>query len=165
MKVIFLDVDGVLNSDEYFDKIRNKKTTDIEREIDINKVIELKKAVDETGASVVLSSSWRYSSKLFNNLKQLFMNYNIVLGNTPLMRKDRGIEIKKWLEEHPDTEDYVILDDEIFKSFDDVLLKHLIKIGTADGIQFGEGLQEKDIQEIVLRFGRKTEKENKEKER
>ena len=165
MKVIFLDVDGVLNSDEYFNNIKNKETTDIESEIDINTIVDLKKAIDETGASVVLSSSWRYNKYYFENLKQLFMNYNIILGQTPLIRQDRGIEIKKWLEVHPDTEDYVILDDEIFETFDEELLKHLIKIGTENGRGFGEGLQAKDIQEIILRLGRKKEKLYDEKER
>ena len=61
MKVIFLDVDGVLNSDEYFDRIQNLDIEGIESDIDINKVKLLKKAVDTTGAKVVLSSSWRYT--------------------------------------------------------------------------------------------------------
>ena len=61
MKVIFLDVDGVLNSDEYFDKIKNVNICGIESEIDVEKIKLLKKAVDETGANVVLSSSWRYT--------------------------------------------------------------------------------------------------------
>lgn len=163
MKIIFLDVDGVLNSDEYFNKIEEKCIDNIKNSIDINTVKKLKKAIDETGASVVLSSSWRYSKYYSEYIKQVFMNYDIVLGQTPLIRKDRGIEIKKWLEEHPNTEDYVILDDEIFKSFDEELMKHLIKIGTLDGRGFGEGLQEKDIQEIILRLGRKKVHDEKER--
>ena len=35
MKVIFLDIDGVLNSDAYFDKIRNSKIQGIKSEIDV----------------------------------------------------------------------------------------------------------------------------------
>ena len=38
MKVIFLDIDGVLNSDEYFDKIKNLDIQGIEQEIDIEKI-------------------------------------------------------------------------------------------------------------------------------
>ncbi len=63
MKIIFLDIDGVLNSDEYFDKISNLDIQGIEQEIDIEKVKLLKEAINETGAKVVLSSSWRYTRK------------------------------------------------------------------------------------------------------
>ena len=45
MKVIFLDVDGVLNSDEYFNSIKDKKINTIENQIDINKVKLLKQAL------------------------------------------------------------------------------------------------------------------------
>lgn len=48
MKVIFLDIDGVLNSDDYIDRAKNVQG--IERHIDIDKVKLLKKAIDETGA-------------------------------------------------------------------------------------------------------------------
>lgn len=63
MKAIFLDIDGVLNSDEYFDKISNLDIQGIEKEIDIEKVKLLKEAINETGAKIVLSSSWRYTKK------------------------------------------------------------------------------------------------------
>ena len=35
MKVIFLDIDGVLNSDEYFEKINNLNVNWIEKEVDV----------------------------------------------------------------------------------------------------------------------------------
>ena len=63
MKIIFLDIDGVLNSDEYFDKIKNLNINGIENDIDIRKIILLKKSLDETGAKIVLTSSWRYTRK------------------------------------------------------------------------------------------------------
>ena len=50
MKVIFLDIDGVLNSDDYIDIAKNSQG--IERHIDIDKVKLLKKAIDETGAKI-----------------------------------------------------------------------------------------------------------------
>ena len=56
MKVIFLDIDWVLNSDEYIDRAKN--TQGIERHIDIDKVKLLKKAIDvlKPGKEMVYST-------------------------------------------------------------------------------------------------------------
>ncbi len=154
MKIIFLDIDGVLNSDEYFDKIKNLNINGIENDIDISKIILLKKSLDETGAKIVLTSSWRYTRKA-QELKQLLLSYGIIVDCTPFIDNERGIEIKKWLQEHNDVQDFVILDDEIFDSYDEKLMKKLIKISDTNGINYGEGLQPKHIQEIIQRFGKK----------
>ena len=58
----------------------------------------------------------------------------------------------------------MILDDEIFSSYDEELLKKLIKISDSNGIGFGEGLQEKDVKEIIKRLGRVKQKEDDELE-
>ena len=162
MKVIFLDVDGVLNSDEYFDKIKNVNICGIESEIDVEKIKLLKKAVDETGANVVLSSSWRYTRNA-QYLKELLLRYGINADSTPFIQNERGLEIKQWLLEHPEVEKFVILDDEIFDSYDEVLIKRLIKISNCNGYGYGEGLLSKDIDEIIERLGRKKEKIEKNK--
>lgn len=154
MKVIFLDVDGVLNSDEYFDKIRNLNIEGIECEIDIEKIRLLKKAIDETGAKVVLSSSWRYTRNA-QLLKELLWNYGICVDTTPFLQNERGLEIKQWLLDNENVEDFVILDDEIFDSYDEKLIKKLIKISNGNGRNFGEGLLPKDVDEIIKRLGRK----------
>ncbi len=154
MKIIFLDIDGVLNSDEYFDKIKNLNINGIENDIDISKIVLLKKSLDETGAKVVLTSSWRYTRKA-QELKQLLLNYGIIVDCTPFIDNERGIEIKKWLQEHNDVQDFVILDDEIFDSYDEKLMEKLIKISDTNGINYGEGLQPKHIQEIIQRLGKK----------
>ena len=154
MKIIFLDIDGVLNSDEYFDKIKNLNINGIENDIDISKIILLKKSLDETGAKIVLTSSWRYTRKA-QELKQLLLSYGIIVDCTPFIDNERGIEIKKWLQEHNDVQDFVILDDEIFDSYDEKLMKKLIKISDTNGINYGEGLQPKHIQEIIQRLGKK----------
>jgi histidinol phosphatase-like enzyme len=52
MKVIFLDIDGVLNSEEFLKKNKNEA-------IDRNNVSILKKIIDKTGAFIVMSSAWR----------------------------------------------------------------------------------------------------------
>ena len=157
MKVIFLDIDGVLNSDEYFEKIRNLDIQGIEQEVDIEKIKLLKKAINETGAKVVLSSSWR-NTRNGQQLKELLSNYEICVDSTPFIQNKRGLEIKQWLSEHQCIEDFVILDDEVFDSYDDVLTKKLVKISNGNGHSFGEGLLPRDVNEIIKRLGRKKKK-------
>lgn len=162
MKVIFLDIDGVLNSDEYFDKIENLNVQGIESEIDVNKIILLKKAIDETKAKVVLTSSWRYTKKA-KSLKDLLLRYEIHVDSTPFINNTRGLEIKKWLSDNPNVENYVILDDEIFDSYDEELMNKLIKISNENGKNFGEGLLPKDVNKVIERLGKtKTLKERQE---
>ena len=163
MKVIFLDKDGVLNSEEYFDKIEGINIKGVESDVDIEKVKLLKEAVDETGAKVVVTASARYTRN-GQLLNQLLREYQILLDLTPFINNKRGIEIKKWLSEHPEAEDFVILDDEIFDSYDEELMKKLIKISNGNGISLGEGLQRKDIEQIIQRLGKKREKDEEELE-
>lgn len=118
----------------------------------------LKEAVDITGARVVLTASARYTRN-GQLLIQLLREYQMLLGLTPLINNKRGIEIKQWLSEHPETEDYVILDDEIFDSYDEELMKKLIKISNGNGRSFGEGLQRKDMEQIIQRLGKRREKD------
>lgn len=158
MKVIFLDIDGVLNSDEYVEKVKKSDIQGIERDIDIEKVKLLKRAIDETGAKVVLSSSWRYT-KNARYLKELLANYGIRVDSTPYIQEKRGLEIKKWLSENQEVEDFLIIDDEIFDSFDEELMKKLVKILNGNGRSLGEGLLPKDVNEIIERLGRKKAKE------
>lgn len=61
MKVIFLDKDGVLNSDEFFDNIEDAEPRGKECDVDIEKIKLLKEAVDATGAKVVVTASARYT--------------------------------------------------------------------------------------------------------
>lgn len=157
MKVIFLDVDGVLNSNEYIEKIKNKNIQGIQSEIDVEKVKLLKKAIDETGAKVVLSSSWRYTRNA-HDLKELLGSFGIYTDSTPFVRGERGLEIKQWLSDNQDVEDFVILDDEIFKSYDEELMNKLIKISNGKGYDFGEGLLPRDIDLIIRRLGKRRDR-------
>lgn len=154
MKVIFLDIDGVLNSDEYFDRIKNLPIQGIESEIDVDKIKLLKRAIDETGAKVVLSSSWRYTRKA-EELKELLSNYEIDVDSTPFIENNRGLEIKQWLLDHQDVESFIILDDEMFDSYDAVLIDRLIKISNGNGRNFGDGLLSKDVDKMIEKLGKK----------
>lgn len=55
MKVIFCDIDGVLNEDTTPTRTKSRVIF-----IDEEKLLRLKRIVDATGAKIVLSSTWRY---------------------------------------------------------------------------------------------------------
>lgn len=157
MKAIFLDVDGVLNSDEYFDSVSDSDDDSIENEIDMDKIKLLKEAVNLTDAQVVLSSSWRYTRKA-QSLRELLIENGIVTDVTPFLQNKRGLEIKSWLKNNPDVDDFVILDDEVFDSYDDFLLSKLIKTSDSNGKGFGRGLLPKDVDKIVKQLGNNKNK-------
>ena len=149
---------GRIKSYNYRDFIEKLNIQGIQSEIDVEKIKLLKRALDETGAKVVLSSSWRYTRKA-EKLKELLANFEIYTESTPYMHGKRGLEIKQWLLDNPEVEDFVILDDEIFEYYDEELLKKLIKISNGNGYNFGEGLLPKDIDKIIEKLGKKKEKE------
>ena len=79
-KVIFLDVDGVLNS--------NRST---EPTIAEDMVKRLAHIVEKTGASIVLSSSWRYEYVRHINPESDYYNKDVDLFITMLQKY--GLEI------------------------------------------------------------------------
>jgi hypothetical protein len=107
MKVIFLDIDGVLNNStllyHYGSEFIDGDMTELLFEI-----------VRSTGARVVLSSSWR----LYKSSKKLVEDalgvYGIeILDVTPHMpRMRRCREISRWLKSNAGVEEYAILDDD-----------------------------------------------------
>lgn len=107
MKVIFLDIDGVLN-------------TNSDREILNDKLKLLSELVSKTGADVVLSSSWRYGwnqlklnqpgTRIYR-LKQLLKDNDIVIKDTIGLDLTKSIQIKNYINTNM-TSNYVVLDDE-----------------------------------------------------
>lgn len=117
MKIIFLDIDGVLNC-EY-----SKSRCDGFIGIDMTKLRLLKQIVDATGAKIVLSSTWRIGyDRLGHELQHhaKYMNRKfqkaglIIYDVTPYKKHRRSEEIEEWLEDK-DVESFVILDDEDFE--------------------------------------------------
>lgn len=161
MKIIFLDKDGVVNSDGYFDSIKDKQVSELEEDVDLKTLDLLEEIARETGAKIVVTASARYTKGAIPFLDEL-KRRKIYLDRTPLISNIRGLEIKKWLIEHPGVEDFAILDDEIFDSYDDKLLKKLVKTN-GNGITFGEGLTRKETEEVIKRLGRIKKIEDKER--
>ena len=155
-KVIFLDIDGVLNSTRTLYE-------DISLEDDL--ILNLKEIVDKTGAKIILSLSWRLSTAAVATLMDKLDKFGSVISgmtcdgvNLDWLKKyefdttkkyldtkfdydenrqikithDRGAEIFKWLCYHYDCV-YVILDDELedIKSYfnESVIVKTSYKTG------------------------------------
>ena len=142
MKVLFLDIDGVLNSENWFayriycvknnmvNILMNFVDTD-DRNIkhkltmlDDRAIANLNRIIEETGCKVVLSSSWRSSNELENIFTQDLLKlkgfkYEFYDVTPRLWFSDfsirRGEEIKFWLDkesEKHNIESFVILDDD-----------------------------------------------------
>jgi len=104
MKVIFLDIDGVLNCS----KMPNPKK--LPYIIDRRLLRRLIRVVDQTSAKIILTSTWRYDPIGRYAAKHYGIRY---IGWTPdLAKKPRCQEIKQWLREHPHVSRYVVIDDE-----------------------------------------------------
>jgi hypothetical protein len=114
MKILFLDIDGVLNSRKYFLKIKNILLKD--HQIDPQAVALLNQITDATGAFIVLSSTWRYA--YINNIAGLrdFLSKQGVTGKvldiTPVNNDSRQNQIQEWLDTTArDIDSFVVLDD------------------------------------------------------
>ena len=141
MKVIFLDIDGVLNTTQTFIEIRKewKETGKRRIEIDLERVQYLKEIVDATGAKIVLSSAWRAFGKMtcdgvyqpknekMASLINIFAEYGLTIYDvTPRDPKGwRENEISAWLKDK-EVESFIILDDDSY-DLQSFLHKELIK--------------------------------------
>ena len=174
MNVIFLDFDGVLDtnyykSDEQIEE-KIKILSDICHKYDCKVVIEAsaKLAIDEETLKIDSDANW------VNFLFSCFKKYNIdVIGRTPSVRKYysknfytsmwKEDEIRLYLFRHPEIEHYCIIDDDDLtamhrKSDLDKVRDHLVT--TKDFLKdkpWEEGLLESHQEEV----GEILKKENK----
>ena len=118
-KIIFLDIDGVLNSMDYFGQTKDCKGY---TEINPEQVKLLKEIIDRTGAEIVLSSTWRNLGKrknepehpMYTYLTDILKEYGMeIVDHTPYIGQDRPKEIKAWLDKQSDKDiRFVSLDDD-----------------------------------------------------
>ena len=119
MKLIFLDIDGVLNDEKFYKNRRyNKFINNKYNNINYKKVKLINNICDKTGAKVVISSSWRINMTV-EELQELFVFFHgkfEVIGKTPMhgVLGNRGIEINEFLDTYgkENVEGYVIIDDD-----------------------------------------------------
>lgn len=128
MKIIFLDLDGVLTN-------HNTRF----RTPDLLCVNHLNEIINKTNAYIVISSTWRKYDSL-DKLKDILniggfgIDKNRILGITPRLNEShaRGKEIQQWLDEtNLNIESFVILDDDA-----DMIpnMRHLVQTDTFIGL-------------------------------
>lgn len=158
MKAIFLDIDGVLNvlcegRDEYGCLFHQ------------HLVDSLAMIVGETGAKIVISSTWRLSGLPI--MIEMWEKRNLpgeVAGITPCFMREygttlcRGKEIDAYLEEHPEIESYVIIDDD--SDMEEHQMPRFVKTsGNKDHegcVDAGYGLTKKCAEMAIEILGRKA---------
>lgn len=153
MKVIFLDIDGVMISERSFWIAQLCHTEYLA--VDQRALLALKQLVNRTGARIVITSSWRtypdeQPTEPYLRLQtRLAHNGTPVYDQTPWLDArfcDRGDEIAAWLEEHPEVEWYVILDDnDRFANRPDIRTRW-IPVSSRQGLTMKDGAKAAELE-------------------
>jgi hypothetical protein len=136
MKIIFLDVDGVINSSRSHNACKRAREKQFalfmpgdddylsaltKASIDPIAVELINFCAERADAKFVISSSHRLffqNEVSLDRIKKYFLDLGIdaerIIGITPyLPNNPRGDEIQQWLDAHPEVTHYVIIDDSI----------------------------------------------------
>lgn len=131
MRVIFLNIDGVINRSTTNHHVTPTQTEPLPIPIEPACMRCLNRLITETNSKVVISSSWRKFAR-WQDLGPALERHGLVakvIGETPDLSKNktwlanwqmhkgvpfnfaRGWEIAEWLAAHPEVTAFVILDD------------------------------------------------------
>lgn len=138
-KLIFLDFDGVMNN-RWNNLYRNIHHLPEKDEFgvlfDPDCIAALKHIIDETGAEVVVSSSWK-DYMAMDEIRDMWRKRNLPgtpIDVTPTISQHRGEEIVAWMAAHPNPCQFVIIDDEPCDQFQSHQLPHLITTNNFEGL-------------------------------
>lgn len=146
MKVIFLDFDGVLNTEKYI-----RSCAEFGLIIDPSKMALLKQIADATNARIILSTSWRehWDEETQNcdnigiEINDIFEQYSLhILGKTPILNCCREDEIAVWLKSNPQVVNFVVLDDRFLDS--ELIRGHFVKTSG-----YSKGLDEISVEMAI----------------
>ncbi len=146
MKLIFLDIDGVLN----YENTKASAPSGC-MGIDDKLVTKLAQIVEETDTRIILTSDWKIGWEEFDfccSEDAKYLNRKLKKHGLKITSKtyddhvydtyfeDRGKGIHKFLERVQNVEAYVVIDDHTFTDFDDEIRKNLVltdyRIGLSD---------------------------------
>lgn len=170
MKVLFLDHDGVICLSPQWGGRFKKKGYDSNPEtpldirmdsFDSKAVKVLNDIIEETGCEIVVSSDWKNWGNL-EKMREMYITRGIKppIDLTPNMKDfDEGgfgmfkwknlyeairvIEIKKWLEDHPEVTHWVAVDDMDLSKLDNFVMTTK---------PYNEGIKQSGVKEKILKF-------------
>ncbi|MBE6146455.1 MAG: hypothetical protein E7171_07515 [Firmicutes bacterium] len=152
MNIIFLDIDGVLNSHRKLIEVykkTHKPHSGYNYPFDEICLNNLKELVEKTNSKIVITSSWRKDEEGRNKIIQTLKNYSLdqyIIGYTPILHQKRGIEIKSYLDTLETQPNFIILDDDTdMESLIDYLIKTNIQVG----------LTKENIEEAIIKLTKK----------
>jgi hypothetical protein len=149
MKIIFLDIDGVINSAFEWVSTSERGPAPINTTLwDIHDLTpkyigRLNDIIAATGAKVVISSSWRIQYT-YTQIEAMLKQQGFVgevIGETPQFNRtpdgvvqDRGDEIKFWVNANDDIDAFVILDDIDFDGIINYYYPQFVHIKKSTGL-------------------------------
>ncbi len=132
MKIIFLDIDGVMTSGTLQKEAADEKTYAFSR----SSVEALNAILASNKARIILTSSWRTVFSI-EQCCQIFDENGIVQmprgATVEIAFESKSTEIRQYLENHQ-VESYVILDDMKIEHFDD----HFLRIDPRFGLTMND---------------------------
>jgi hypothetical protein len=116
MKVIFLDFDGVLNSEASMRMEHRRKNVRAGSTLSALACSNLQYILEQdSSVTIVVSSTWRKTHTRVQ-LQNILASYGVdgarVVGFTPSLGSNRALEIDLYLADHPNITKFVILDDD-----------------------------------------------------
>jgi hypothetical protein len=162
--ILFLDIDGPLTSARTHIALEPHKM--ICRAFDPVSVGMIKRICREFNVLVVVSSTWRHLDNRKTRKQVLGEDCSDPLGNfdlrqhlrdsgltvnfhedwkTPASRlfSTRGMQVRDWLEDHPEVTNYICLDDDI--DFADDMIERLVKCDSYNGMSYQNYLEARKL--------------------
>lgn len=156
MKLIFLDIDGVMNTCHYNLFQHDKGLEGLENLCPIA-MLTLNKIIELTGAKVVISSTWRLS-KTIEELQDILDNDGFlgeVVGKTPNIGfSKRGKEIYHHIT-HQKCTGFVVLEDDVYDCQE--VIDHTVEIVHKKKTEH-RGLNDSYLTEILSKLSKDVNK-------
>ncbi len=147
--VLFLDIDGVLNStrsivasmkEDFVPGRPDVAYLGVERmaEQDPVAIALIRKLCEYTGAQIIVTSMWRWDHT-FDKIAAFF-DLPIV-GATACSYGIRGLEVVNWLEQHPGTQKWAIVDDVVDGQFAPFQRERIVQTDFNEGLTYAHYLK------------------------